>query len=654
MASGTGTPCAGRSEVWRRFVLEAPLSMVLTDPDCRIIAASPELLAGAGLTIGEIVGRTLFELFPGSEKAISEVAEALASGRPNHTVVRPIESPDGRAKWAKSQSSYWRDDAGAVAGYLFVNQDITAEHEAAIQRQEAESLMRAVLENIPASITVQDVDTEAFLLANRRTYLGIGMSESEVLGKRPVDLFPPETARRMSEHLRTAARTGDIVESEWTVEFGPSRGRTSLVKKVVIEDAGQRHRLLLISEDVTEARRTAEALTRAKEEAEAANRAKSTFLATMSHEIRTPLNGVLGMAQAMAMGDLSLAQRERLDVIRRSGQALLVILNDVLDLSKIEAGKLELESAEFDLEDLARGVHDIFAPAADAKDCRFVLAVEPAAAGIYRGDPTRIRQILYNLVSNALKFTEAGEVRLAISEAPQGLELRVTDSGIGMSEEQIAALFSKFQQADASTTRRFGGTGLGLAICRELATLMGGSISADSRLGEGSTFTVILPALRLRDADAASQAEPAPEPGAASSPPRPALRMLAAEDNKVNQLVLKALLQPIGVEPFVVENGADAVAAWEAGNWDMILMDVQMPRMDGPAATRIIRERERATGRRRTPIIALTANAMAHQVNDYLASGMDGFVAKPIEAERLFEAVDAALATDRAAGRFVG
>jgi signal transduction histidine kinase/CheY-like chemotaxis protein len=398
---------------------------------------------------------------------------------------------------------------------------------------------------------------------------------------------------------------------------------------------------LTVAATLTQARRFQDELFRKQGEAEAANLAKSTFLATMSHEIRTPLNGVLGMAQAMAMGDLSLAQRERLDVIRRSGEALLVILNDVLDLSKIEAGKLDLESAEFDIEDLASSVRDVFAPAAEAKDCRFVLAVEPAAAGIYRGDPTRIRQILCNLVSNALKFTEGGEVRLAIAAASTGLELQVKDSGIGMSDEQIAGLFRKFEQADASTTRRFGGTGLGLAICRELAALMGGSIGAVSRLGEGSTFTVTLPLPRLRDADAGSKTEP--EPDVAPMSPQPALRVLAAEDNAVNQLVLKALLQPIGVEPRIVNDGVDAVAAWEAEDWDVILMDVQMPRMDGPAATRLIRERERASGCARTPIIALTANAMSHQVDDYLAAGMDGFVPKPMEASRLFAAIEAVL-----------
>ncbi|HYD46368.1 MAG TPA: ATP-binding protein [Phenylobacterium sp.] len=367
--------------------------------------------------------------------------------------------------------------------------------------------------------------------------------------------------------------------------------------------------------------------------AESANRAKSQFLATMSHEIRTPLNGVLGMAQAMAAEKLSKVQRERLSVIRQSGEALLAILNDVLDLSKIEAGKFELETVEFDLGQVVNGAHQAFTALANKKGLSFCLTVEPQAQGVYLGDPTRIRQVLYNLISNSLKFTETGEVRVLARREGQNLVLSVADTGIGMSPDQVSRLFQKFEQADSSTTRRFGGTGLGLAICRELSQLMGGAISADSKPGEGSRFTVALPIPRLRDPDAVCVADPAAEPEAVEAL---SLRVLAAEDNTVNQLVLKTLLHQIGVDPVVVDNGRKAVEAWRGQAWDVVLMDVQMPEMDGLEATRRIREAEAAEGRARTPIIALTANAMAHQVEQYLACGMDGHIAKPIEATRLF------------------
>ncbi len=372
--------------------------------------------------------------------------------------------------------------------------------------------------------------------------------------------------------------------------------------------------------------------------AEAANQAKSVFLATMSHEIRTPLNGVLGMAQAMAAEELSDRQRDRLSVIHRSGESLLAILNDLLDLSKIEAGKLELESIEFDLGEVARGAHSAFTALANKKGLSFCLDIEEAA-GRYQGDPTRLRQILYNLISNALKFTEEGEIRVVATRDAETLVLSVRDTGLGISNENLCRLFGKFDQLDSSTTRQFGGTGLGLSICRELAHLMDGDILVESELGKGSCFTLRLNLPRIGDAKAPAVLAPAPPPELTSA----AIRVLAAEDNTVNQLVLKTLLHQLGVDPTIVENGQAAVEAWESAQWDVILMDVQMPVMDGLTATAKIRGRELETGRVRTPIIALTANAMAHQVEQYLATGMDTHVAKPIEAAVLFAALCAAV-----------
>jgi signal transduction histidine kinase/ActR/RegA family two-component response regulator len=411
---------------------------------------------------------------------------------------------------------------------------------------------------------------------------------------------------------------------------------------VIYQEDEKRQPLRMIGaiQNISHRKVAEQALIKAKDEAESATRAKSAFLATMSHEIRTPLNGVLGMAQAMAVGDLTDAQRARLDVIRQSGESLLAILNDVLDLSKIEAGKLELEQAEFDLEETARNSLSAFAATAQAKGLSLVLKVQPAARGVYLGDSVRVRQILYNLISNGLKFTEAGGVNVTLSRRAKGLRLQVSDTGIGVAPEKLAGLFQKFEQADASTTRRYGGTGLGLAICRDLAELMGGSIEAESRTGEGATFTVDLPLERLRDVD-----RTAPKPVAReAAPDGVSLRVLAAEDNGMNQLVLRTLLGQVGVEPVIVANGREAVEAWAREDWDLILMDVQMPEMDGPTAAGMIRARERAEGRPRTPIVALTANAMAHQVAEYVQSGMDDFVAKPIEAARLYAVIEAALA----------
>jgi two-component system, sensor histidine kinase len=390
-------------------------------------------------------------------------------------------------------------------------------------------------------------------------------------------------------------------------------------------------------------RATLEQLTEARDAAEAANVLKSQFLANMSHKIRTPLNGVLAMAQIMGMGDLSDTQRERLNVVRQSGEALLAILNDVLDLSKIEAGKMELEPIEFELADIARHAEAAYGEMARRKGLELLITVDPAADGRRFGDVGRLRQIASNLVSNALKFTDRGEVRLALMEELENgremLHLTVSDTGIGIPAEKIPMLFQKFTQVDSSTTRKFGGTGLGLAICRELAMLMQGRIWVESGEGQGSAFHLVAPLPRAKSPSAvAPSAEPAePAPPLAGGPR--AVRVLAAEDNPTNQLVLRTIMQTFGVDLTLVGDGLQAVDAWKSGDFDLILMDIQMPVMDGVAATRLIREAETQASRRRIPIVALSANAMTHQVAEYLGAGMDLHVAKPIELSKLHSAL---------------
>jgi len=376
------------------------------------------------------------------------------------------------------------------------------------------------------------------------------------------------------------------------------------------------------------------ALRGALDAAQAANKAKSDFLATVSHEIRTPLNGVLGMAEALRRDALSPSQLRRVDVITESGETLLAILNDILDLSRIESGKLCLDLADFDVGEMARGAHAAFTPVANRKGLSFDLIVEVAANGVYHGDSARVRQILYNLVSNAIKFTEAGEVRGVITATPSGLRIDVVDTGVGIAPERVDSLFEKFVQADSSATRRFGGVGVGLSICKALCTAMGGEITVTSALGQGSRFVVDLPLAPGTSTARAAPAETVGPMGADAS-----FRVLAAEDNRVNQLVLRTLLGQIGLEPTIVGNGAEALEAWEQGDYDLILMDVQMPIMDGAAATEAIRTREAASGRPPTPIVALTANAMRHQMEAYRAAGMDGFLAKPLDIGALFKTI---------------
>jgi len=386
--------------------------------------------------------------------------------------------------------------------------------------------------------------------------------------------------------------------------------------------------------------RTLQELMEARDAANAANVLKSQFLANMSHEIRTPLNGVLAMAEVMSMGELSLDQRERLDVIRQSGGLLLAVLNDVLDLSKIEAGKLTLLVEDFDLETALAPARDAFAVIAQQKHLDFSVTFSPAVCGGWRGDADRLRQIVGNLLSNAVKFTQAGSVSASFGVSPEtgGLVFTVRDTGVGIAPEKQATLFEKFVQADNSATRRFGGTGLGLAICQELTHMMGGVITVDSEEGQGSVFRVELP-LERGEARIAETTQAAPmDPDAEG-----ALRLLAAEDNPTNQQVLTAVMGSLGIEIDIVADGQAAFEAWRDGAYDLILMDIQMPVMDGIDSARAIRAAELETGRRRIPIVALTANALSHQVQEYLAVGMDGHVAKPIEIAKLYDAISRAL-----------
>lgn len=382
----------------------------------------------------------------------------------------------------------------------------------------------------------------------------------------------------------------------------------------------------------TELRRHAQELA---EREQAANRTKSEFLAMITHELRTPLNGVLGMAQAMSLDEMSAGQRARLETIQASGQVLLATVNDVLDISKIETGQLELEPGAFDLETWAEDLAELYRGLALEKGLAFNFEIAPSARGWRIGDATRLRQVLNNLLSNALKFTEHGAITTRIDCDGDLLSVSVLDTGIGFAAVDSAALFEMFVQADASSTRRFGGTGLGLAICREILSLMGGQISATGAPGRGACFAFSVP-LRVTSApaDAQSRVEPVGMDRA---------RVLVADDNPTNRLVAQTLLAQFGLDVSAVASGAEALEAWETANWDAIFMDIHMPVMDGLTAATTIRARERAKGRARTPIIALTASVQAYEIEAYFSAGMDDYLAKPIEMERLLAVLQAAL-----------
>jgi PAS domain S-box-containing protein len=408
-----------------------------------------------------------------------------------------------------------------------------------------------------------------------------------------------------------------------------------------------------VARDVTERFAIEAEMAEARSAAEAANKAKSEFLANMSHEIRTPLNGVLGITGALARTELTAQQREMVDLVLTSGELLERVVSDVLDFSKIEAGRLELEIRPFDLPSQLHALLDLFRDRAGEKGLTFSVTCGEAAQGWFRGDIVRIKQVLGNLVSNAIKFTAEGEIRVAIDvhDPEDGrdptLILEVRDTGIGFDEAFARRLFQRFSQADGSITRRFGGTGLGLSICQALVEMMGGDIRGASVPGRGSEFQVRLPLPRL---EGGGREAPAGPPGEIAelrlrrALEAGSLRVLLAEDHLINQRVVELILEPTGASLTKVETGDEALRACMAEDFSLILMDMQMPVMDGLAATRAIRAFERALATpRRTPIVMLSANAMPHHSQEAIAAGADLHLAKPVTPASLLDAVARAL-----------
>ncbi|MDI1365845.1 MAG: ATP-binding protein [bacterium] len=499
----------------------------------------------------------------------------------------------------------------------------------------SESKYRGLLEAAPDAMVVVNPAGEIVLL-NVQAERQFGYTRDELLGQDVKNIIPVGFAERLiADGLRSpeaalAQQIGMGIEllalrkdgSQFPIEImlSPLDSPEGVLVTAAIRDISMRKESMdRLQASEQNALRSAEAM--------------SAFLATMSHEIRTPLNGVLGMAQAMGYGPLAPSQRERLEIIQASGEALLTLLNDLLDLSKIQAGKLELEAGVVDAQDLANGAL-AFKALVEDKDVLFQLNLDPSAEGFWSADPGRVRQIVHNLVSNAVKFTDFGSVQVDIRHDGQNLILRVQDTGIGIPADRLTHIFDRFVQADASVTRRYGGSGLGLAICRDLVTLMHGSIGVESTQNVGTTFTVSLPLVR-------AAREPAPpQITAPVTAQARELRVLVAEDNRMNQIVLRTLLIEVGIEPLIVSNGQEALEAWRSASWDIVLMDIQMPIMDGLTAVGMIRDAERREQRQRTPVIALTANAMAHHKVEYLAAGMDALVAKPIGLALLLQAMD--------------
>lgn len=502
--------------------------------------------------------------------------------------------------------------------------------------------IREAIDAMPDGVAVYDADDRLILWNTRYDEVNPELSSNLQVGMTFREIVQIGLNDRL--YLEAIGREAEWAEERMATRTAPSstiEQRISGDRWIRVSDrktaAGG---IVTVCTDITALKNTARALAEARDAAQTANSAKSQFLANMSHEIRTPLNGVIGLAQAMARTDLTDQQREMLELIQSSGQTLQVLLSDILDLARVESGRLELAQEPFDLGRAVRDAAQLYETAASGKGLQFFVDIASEADRWVSGDVVRLKQILTNLVSNAVKFTGQGFVSLTAGSGPardgqQTLRFTVEDTGIGFDCATRERLFSRFEQADGGITRQFGGSGLGLAISRQLAEMMGGELDCESEPGGGSAFILTIPFVGAEAPAATAQAAAHETPDAA------ALRVLVADDHPINRKVVEMILSGVGCQLTMVENGAEAVHACRDADFDLILMDMQMPVMDGLTATREIRLHEAALGLARTPIVMLTANALAEHIAATEAAGADRHLAKPFEAGDLLDLITA-------------
>jgi PAS domain S-box-containing protein len=591
-----------------------------------------------GWTRAEAIGMRSHRMVPERNRARHDAAMRAFMAAPDEPIERQEitalhrDDREFRAEFAISIEG--RGDAVRVIAIVRAIALDTRADEAFRQSER----FRAILDQIEDGCCVVDLRGN-YLFVNDAFCRLYGFQRHDILGSNFKQSAGPEREAKLREMYHQVFTTGDPIKA-FEYQIFPNNGPALWVEQAISleRDAlGKAVGFLAITRDCTTRRMAEEAMAHAKEAAESSNRAKSEFLANMSHEIRTPMNGIIGMTALALDSALTPAQQEYLQTIRSQADSLLTVVNDILDFSKIEQRHMDLESVPFSLAD---AIHEVVAPLAvraGAKDVGLSSTIAADAPPHIVGDPVRLKQILSNVLANAVKFTERGSVQLEVSvDEHEGdtatLHVRVTDTGIGVPADKQSAIFEPFQQADGSMTRRFGGTGLGLAIASNLVALMGGRIWVDSQPGVGSTFHITVPV---------AVATAAPRPASARQPAdaQRATRILVAEDNIVNQRVAQGLLTKRGHFVTVVNNGREAVHALQVGTFELVLMDVQMPEMDGFEATAAIRDWERGTGQH-VRIIAMTAHAMTGDKERCIAAGMDGYLSKPLDQRTLYAMVE--------------
>jgi PAS domain S-box-containing protein len=520
-------------------------------------------------------------------------------------------------------------DDGLIVGF---QRDITEQKRAEESLWNERAFLRSLIDATSDLIYFKDRNS-IYLGCNKASEVFTGLSEQEQIGRSDFDFFDKEIAEHIvKKDLKVLEGGVTIRVEEWVTSSTAGRFLLDTVKAPIYGKEGQPIGLVGISRDVTERMHAEMELLQAKTAAESANRTKSQFLANMSHEIRTPMNGIIGIAQLLEMTELTAEQKEYVDLLTMSGNNLLKLISDILDLSRIEAGSVELESQNFDLKDEITGTANIFSLLAQGKGLEFSFLINPDVPLRLKGDAERLRQIFSNLVGNAIKFTTNGSISLHISkdvedERHTTLRFQVRDSGIGIASDNIGNIFEAFRQADSSTSRKYGGTGLGLTIARHLVELMGGNVGVESLESEGATFwfTAVLE----------KQTKPPDftvleKLGAASGINDTTIRILLVEDDAINQLTTSRLLSMYGYQVDLAGNGSEGLKMLEENDYALVLMDCMMPVMDGYEATAAIRNQTSNVRNHAIPVIALTANAMREDRDNCLAAGMDDYLSKPV------------------------
>lgn len=625
-----------------RFVEASPLPMVVCDAEMNVLMASPAFAEYHNMTAKEAIGENFYELLPWLPDRWKAVHQRALNGETVRNDAERYQKGDGSVAWVRWVVTPWRNARGAVCGIIIMREDITQAMDS--QRGVEESKERMQLGMSLASIMILELDFERREIAlegDWKNLFPVKPTYDALTGA--VDWIHEADRGAMAENWRTHLAGGPPYACEYRVRM-PDGNELWHATNVHIMRAsnGSPERAIAVVVDITERKQAERRALEAEQKAIAAGAAKSDFLANMSHEVRTPLNGVLAVSEMLARTKLDEKQAEMVRLITGSGETLLKVMDDLVEFSRLEARQIEFEVRPFEPEEVIRGACETARAQAEAKGLGFESFISASIDGVFRGDPVRIGQVLSNLLANAVKFTDRGSISVNASITDRDnatfLEMVVEDTGVGFSKAVAERLFEGFEQADGSTSRKYGGLGLGLSLVKRLVEGMDGTVTATSEEGVGSRFEIVMPIARDR-ISALGKFNTVEVEDFEAETTLEAIRMLVAEDNPMNRRVVELLMAQSGVEITFAENGQEAVDVFCKGSFDIVLMDLQMPVMGGLQATREIRKWEGAQGRRPTPIVALSANATDDHVAEAKDAGADDHVAKPIVREVLFETI---------------